>query len=201
MSGLQGQTTSEIQVNEPGTYTVIVTNTDGCSKVRTISVIPSNVATIESIDVVDATDNNTITINVSGEGDYEFALNDINGPYQDSNVFENVPPGFHTVYVRDKNDCGIVEDTVSVIGFPKFFTPNDDSYHDTWHVYGINTPNQYGSKIYIFDRYGKLLVQLNPQGPGWDGTFNGYPMPTSDYWFHVTLQDGREFRSHFTLKR
>ncbi len=196
-----GETTSEIQVNQPGTYIVTVTNTDGCSKVRTITVLPSNIATIESVDIVDATSNNTLTINVSGEGDYEYALDDINGPYQDSNIFENVAPGIHTVYVRDKNDCGVVEQIVSVIGFPKFFTPNGDSYNDTWQVYGVNNDFQSNSVIYIFDRYGKLLVKLDPQGIGWDGSFNGYAMPSSDYWFHVTLQDGRVFTSHFSLKR
>jgi gliding motility-associated-like protein len=142
-----------------------------------------------------------ITVFVSGEGDYEFSLNNINGPYQDSNVFENVPPGLHTVYVRDKNDCGIVEDIVSVIGFPKFLTPNGDGYHDTWQVYGLNHSSQIESIVYIFDRYGKLIKQLSPSGIGWDGTFNGQPLPSSDYWFHVKLQDGRTFKSHFTLKR
>lgn len=196
-----GQTTTDIQVNEPGIYTVAVTNTDGCSKVRTITVVPSNIATIESIEVVDATSNNTITVNVTGEGDYEFALDDINGPYQDSNFFENVAPGIHTVYVRDKNDCGIVEELVSVIGFPKFFTPNGDSYNDYWQVYGVSNLFQANSVIYIFDRYGKLLVELDPRGRGWDGNYNGYPMPSNDYWFHLTLQDGRVFTSHFALKR
>ena len=196
-----GETTTEIQVNEVENYTVIVTNTNGCSKQRTISIIPSNIATIQSFNVVDASSNNSITVNVSGEGDYEFAINTIYGPYQDSNLFENVKPGIHTIFVRDKNECGIIEGQVSVIGFPKFFTPNNDSYNDLWHVYGINTPNQSNSIVYIFDRFGKLIIQLDPRGPGWDGTFNGQPLPTSDYWFYVTLQDGRAFKSHFTLKR
>lgn len=196
-----GETTQEIFVNQPGTYTVTVSNANNCEKQRTITVLPSNIASIENIEVVDATSNNTITVLVSGEGDYEFALNDINGPYQDSNLFENVPPGLHTLFVRDKNNCGITEEIVSVIGFPKFFTPNNDGYNDTWHVYGINDPSQYESIIYIFDRYGKLLKQLRPQGPGWDGTFNGSRLPSNDYWFSVKLQDGRIFKSHFTLKR
>ena len=62
--------------------------------------------------------------------------------------------------------------------------------------------------IYIFDRYGKLLKQLSPSGAGWDGTYNGNPMPTSDYWFTVEYRetnDGsnakKQFKANFTLKR
>jgi gliding motility-associated-like protein len=195
-----GENTYEIEINGAGTYSVTVTNVNGCSKERTITVLPSNIATINNIDVVDATSNNIITVLVSGEGDYEFAIDNIIGPYQDGNVFENVSPGLHTVYIRDKNNCGIVENIVSVIGFPKFFTPNGDGYHDTWQVYGLNHSSQLESIVYIFDRFGKLVKQLSPTGIGWDGTFNGQPLPTSDYWFHVKLQDGRTFKSHFTLK-
>jgi gliding motility-associated-like protein len=196
-----GETSYEININASGTYSVTVTNANGCSKERTITVWPSNIATIDDVEVVDATSNNMITILISGEGDYEYSLNNINGPYQDSNVFENVPPGLHTIYVKDKNNCGIVEDIVSVIGFPKYLTPNGDGYHDTWQVYGLNHSSQIESIVYIFDRYGKLVKQLSPTGIGWDGTFNGQPLPSSDYWFHVKLQDGRVFKSHFTLKR
>ena len=196
-----GEDTYEIDINTAGTYTVSVTNGNGCAKNRTITVLPSNLATINTINVVDATSNNMITIIVSGEGDYEFALNNINGPYQDSNVFENVPAGLHTVYIKDKNNCGIVEDIVSVIGFPKYLTPNGDGYHDTWQVYGLNHSSQRESIVYIFDRFGKLVKELSPSGIGWDGSFNGQPLPSSDYWFHVKLQDGRVFKSHFTLKR
>ncbi|AXT20803.1 gliding motility-associated C-terminal domain-containing protein [Flavobacteriaceae bacterium AU392] len=196
-----GETTPEIQVNEIGIFTVTITNENMCSKLRTINVVPSNIATFENISVTDVSENNTITITVSGDGDYEYALDDINGPYQNENVFENVTPGIHTVYVRDRNNCGIVEDLVSVIGFPRFFTPNQDGTNDTWQVFGLNEQFQPNTIIFIFDRYGKLLKELNPLGAGWDGTFNGENLPTNDYWFQVTLQDGRLFTSHFTLKR
>ena len=166
-----------------------------------ITVLPSNQATINAITVEEASENNTVSIQVSGEGDYEFALDLSNSLYQDQNVFTNVLPGFHTVYVRDKNECGIVDKIVSVIGFPKYFTPNHDGYNDTWQVYGVSAQFQPNSVIYIFDRFGKLLKQLDPKGSGWDGTFNGNPLPTSDYWFSVTLDDGRIFNGHFTLKQ
>ena len=196
-----GETTSEIEINATGIYTVRVSNTNGCFKDRTITVLPSNVATITRIEVIDASQNNSISIFVSGEGHYEYALDDELGPYQDSNTFNNVLPGLHTVFVRDKNECGITEDLVSVIGFPKFFTPNNDTVNDFWQVYGITKQFQTNSIIYIFDRYGKLLIELDPLSPGWDGNYNGHKMPTSDYWFKVTLEDGRIFTNHFTLKR
>lgn len=201
-----GQNTYEIEINATGSYTVTATNINGCTKTRTITVEPSNIATIESIDIIDASQNNSITVLVSGEGQYEYALFDQNGnlyaPYQVSNYFTNITPGLYTVSVRDvKNNCGIVDDLVSVIGFPNVFTPNGDGTNDTWQVKGLSQQFQPNTKILIFDRYGKLVKQLNPLGPGWDGTYNGQLMPVNDYWFTVQLQDGRLFRSHFTLKR
>ena len=196
-----GENTEQIQINQAGIYTLTVTNDNNCYKTKSITIINSNIATIETIDIQDASQNNTVTIFASGEGDYEYSLDSELGPYQDENIFFNVQPGFHEVYVRDKNNCGIASELISVIGFPNFFTPNFDGYNDTWHVYGINTPEQSESEIYIFDRYGKLLKQLKSDSQGWDGTFNGNPMPSSDYWFYVKLNDNRIFRGHFTLKR
>ncbi len=196
-----GESTSEIEIDEAGTYTVDVSNINGCTKSRTITVLSSNIATIENIEVVDATQNNTISVLVSGEGDYEFALDNINGPYTDSSYFENVAGGIHTVYVRDKNNCGIAEELVSVIGFPRFFTPNNDGYNDTWQVKGVSSQFQPNTLIYIYDRYGKLITKIDPSGPGWNGFFNGRPLPNDDYWFAITLEDGRVYKDHFSLKR
>ncbi|WP_047544941.1 T9SS type B sorting domain-containing protein [Psychroserpens sp. Hel_I_66] len=197
-----GETTIDIEVNEIGTYTVEVAFVDGCSKIKTIEVLPSNVATIENIIVEDLSNNNSITILVSGEGEYQYALNNSEGIYQNSNTFNNVTAGIYTVYVKDvKNDCGIVSEDVSVIGYSKFFTPNGDTFNDTWQLKGISEQFQPNTEVYIFDRFGKLLYTLNSPFDAWDGTFNGKPLPTSDYWFSATLEDGRTFTNHFTLKR
>ncbi len=200
-----GQNSYNIDINEPGVYNVTITNTQGCSKTRTITVTSSNIATINRIDVLDATINNTITTHVSGTGIYEYALYDKNNsiisPYQSSNVFENVSPGIYTVYVKDiKNNCGEISKQVAVIGFPKVFTPNNDGFNDTWQIVGVSAMFYPNTKISIYNRYGKLLKQLAPLGHGWDGLFNGQLLPSDDYWFEVKLEDGRIFKRHFSLK-
>ncbi len=196
-----GETTIEIEVNEPRTYTVTVSNVAGCSKERRVIVLPSGTPTSIDFEITDTSENNTITVLANGPGDYEYALEDIDVFYQDSNVFENVRPGIYTVFIRDKNGCGVSTDMVSVVGFPKFFTPNGDGQNDFWQVKGISDQFQANSKILIYDKYGKLMKELNPLGSGWDGTYNGAPVANSDYWFTVTLKDGRQFSSHFALKR
>ncbi|MEM0575770.1 T9SS type B sorting domain-containing protein [Flavobacterium polysaccharolyticum] len=198
---LAGQTSYTLDVNSEGVYTVEVVAAQGCSRTRTIKVTLSDIAKIESVEIVDLTDVNKVTINVSGQGDYEYSLDDATGPFISSNVFENIPSGIHTIYVNDKNRCGIVSKEVAVIGAPKYFTPNGDGYNDYWNVKGTNTLSNSKSVIRIFDRHGKLLKQIFPNSNGWDGTFNGQSLPSDDYWFTVVLEDGREIKGHFALKR
>ena len=88
--------------------------------------------------------------------------------------------------------------------YPRYFTPNGDGYHDTWNIPALSV--QLGSRILIFDRYGKLLKQISPAGDGWDGTYNGQKMPTTDYWFlleynDLTTGEPKQLRAHFSLKR
>ena len=190
-----------LDVNQEGTYTVEVTTVLGCSRIRTIKVTASDIASITSIDVVDLADTNTVTVNVTGKGIYEYSLDSPFGPFQDSNFFDNVTADIHIVYINDKNGCGSVSKTIAVVGVPKFFTPNGDGYNDYWNVKGLNANFNGKSIIYIFNRFGKLLKQIIPTDQGWDGTFTGQPLPSDDYWYTVKLEDGREVKGHFSLKR
>lgn len=194
-------TSETINVNEVGTYTVIVTHPDGCSATRDIIVEPKDTAFVESVSVSGVAPNNSITITVSGVGDYEFALDDSNGIYQDSNTFTTISAGEHIAYIRDKNGCGTVEELIYVLGFPSYFTPNGDYYNETWMPLGVDLDFKATMIIQIFDRYGKLLKQINPQSQGFNGTFNGENLPSSDYWFVVHFSNGKTYRGHFALVR
>ncbi len=192
-----GETTPRIDISAPNTYTVTVTNTDGCEATKIFIISPSGVATITSIDVQDFSGNqNTVQINYTGLGDYLFSLD--GNYFQNSPIFTNVEPGEYLVIVKDTNGCGTVTQQIFVLDYPRFFTPNGDGFNDFWEIKNFNQPN---SKIYIFNRYGKLIKEIVPNQKGWDGTFSGSLLPSSDYWFSLFLENGRIIKGHFALKR
>jgi gliding motility-associated-like protein len=200
---IEGATGSSLQVMAPGVYSVIATSlATGCSSEPTpAEVLASEPAAINFTVSMAFSSTNSITINANGVGgNYEYSLD--GSPFQDSPTFDNVASGIHSVTVRDKNGCGSVTDTVLVINYPKFFTPNGDGYNDTWNI--VDLKEQVKATIYIYDRYGKFIAQLFPNKKGWDGLYNGQQMPSSDYWFTVTYEEDnqtKEFKSHFSLKR
>ena len=141
----------------------------------------------------------TVTIFVTGNGVYEYSID--GSAFQTSNVFTVSEGGFYTCVVRDiGNDCGFDTESFIVVSFPSFFTPNSDTFNDTWTVKGIsNYPN---AEIKIFDRFGKLMFVINNENPSWDGTFNGKIVPASDYWYIAKINESfPENRGHFSLKR
>lgn len=193
------QTSPTITISSAGTYVVTITNADGCTKTKTFIIVNSEVATITNIAVNDFEEQLTATISVSGSGDYEYSLDGTN--FQDSHIFNLLNSGEYTIYVKDKNGCGMVSETFYALSYPKFFTPNNDSFNDTWYIKNLNKKGLENSKIYIFDRFGKLLKQINPNKNGWNGILDGKPLPSSDYWFVLELTNGKTVKGHFSLIR
>ncbi|MDR6968960.1 gliding motility-associated-like protein [Flavobacterium arsenatis] len=187
---------------ELGVYEVTVTNTiSGCSNTTSCEVFASSTAEATATVGEDFSQNQTITVNVTGgSGVYLFQLN--HGVPQESNVFPYAYQGEYTITVIDKNSCQDLEFTIFALNYPRFFTPNGDGYNDTWGIKGLTDLN---AKTYIFDRFGKMVKFLNASGEEWDGTLNGNQLPSTDYWFLLEYKnrDGldKEFKAHFSMKR
>ena len=215
---------SVITINQAGTYqlTITATHDDGMGPITTCTytaeVVYEEISApvFEAVVVEDSFNPGGLytveVVNITSQGifdplsDFEFAID--NGPFQTSTTFTGVTPGTHTVFGRRVGeDCSVYEVEIGIIDYPRFFTPNNDDFHDTWNIIGIGVDPNLNAKIFIFDRYGKLIKQLSPTSIGWDGTFNGQPMPSSDYWFRVEFTEPdelgtqRTFTGHFTLKR
>jgi gliding motility-associated-like protein len=196
-----GDTTSSILIDSSGIYEVEAAIDHGvieCITSAQVNIVESTAPVIEDIIINDWTrDKNSIEVVVSGNGEYEFSL-DGEG-FQSSNIFTNLDRYSYEVIVRDTNGCGEAREQVRLLNYPAFFTPNNDGFNDRWQI--INANAEPDSIIFIYDRYGRLIKQLSPLEAGWDGTFNGIDLPSSDYWFTFKRSNGEVLKGHFSLKR
>ena len=201
-AALAGETDGVLIADAGGSYGVTVTDlTTGCENSQNTTVRVSGPPANYAYTITPYFDDNyTVTVTADGPDEYWFAIDD--GPFQDRGLFEPVAPGPHTLTIAERTGCGQIVVDIYVVGYPRYFTPNSDGINDTWNIVGgTEVP---GSKLYIFDRFGKLIKEIDPQGAGWDGTYNGTPLPSSDYWFQVEYEQNgipAKFRSHFSLKR
>jgi gliding motility-associated-like protein len=197
-----GEKTFGITVYDAGVYTVVAKNNYGnfsCESLpKSITVNKSGKPIFEKFETADWTvDNNSLAVFVSGYGSWLYSLDGIN--YQTENTFYDLKADLYKVYIKDDNGCGEIDKDVVLLNYAKFFTPNGDGINDKWFVkFSKLEP---ALTVYIFDRYGKLITGLDANNPGWDGTYNGEPLPSTDYWFVVNRQDGKVFKGHFSMKR
>ncbi|MCR5498392.1 MAG: T9SS type B sorting domain-containing protein, partial [Paludibacteraceae bacterium] len=119
--------------------------------------------------------------------------------------FDNIPFGVHTMHVTDFFGCEtsrIFQLDPPEIVIPDHFTPNGDGVSDNWIVPGLAEVYP-ASVVSIYDRYGKMLAQFfGAETSGWDGTYNGKALPSTDYWYQIDIEEiNRQYVGHFTLIR
>jgi len=203
---------AQVDISETGNYIYEAYNFSldpslgiECSSFREFNVIATDgLVTIDNVNVNEVSGGLEILIEISGSGNFEYSIVSANGPFQDSNFFENAPFDTSTVYARDKNGCGNAEYRIRQLSsniFPSFFTPNSDGFHDFWQYQPQSSHNFIIEAIYIYSQYGKLLKQLNAYGEGWNGTLNGKLLPNSDYWYSAKASNGKIYKGHFSLIR
>ncbi|MCF2874350.1 MULTISPECIES: T9SS type B sorting domain-containing protein [unclassified Tenacibaculum] len=210
-------TNSIYKASDAGTYKVEAFTNNSlteapCSGYNTFTVTTSSKALIVNIVPIDDTLNdNSITITVEGDGNYEYALNNSNsyntGIENLTYTFSNLAIGIYTISIRDKNGCGITNsDEIPIIFFQKHCTPNQDGIYDTWKILGIDNDFFQSVSVNIYNRYGKRVAVIPSKNhKGWGGIYNGKQLPSTDYWYHATLVDKygktRIKKSHFALLR
>jgi len=199
--------TSTYLATEKGDYTVSATDMQsGCSNQAFAKVESSKMASDFIMNASeDFAETGFVKVEViGGTGPFLFQLDD--NPFQESNIFDQLPSGDYVITVKDAK-CTFISKPVTILEYPRFFTPNNDGFNDYWNI--PNYRNFFQAQIQIFDRYGKLIKEITPLDQGWNGTHAGNLMPASDYWFtlnyKVKEQNGnlksKTFKSHFSLKR
>ncbi len=194
------QLTADFTNMTPGDHYLTIAHANGCMTTYefTIEAYEPLTLTLENNNI-----NQITAIAEGGVEDYTFYFNDIdNGT---DNTFYINRTDTYTVTVVDQNGC---EATAEIfmefidVEFPNFFTPDGDGLNDIWIPDNIEGFPDVLIKIY--DRYGRVVEEMSRNVEGWDGNYDGKPLPTGDYWYVVQLQgeqDDREFVGHFTLYR
>ncbi len=139
----------------------------------------------------------------SGYGTEPFMYKVDNEEFTGENPLTVKRYGLHTYTVKDVNGCEASQKATldaPAINPPPYFTP-DENERSTWEVPGL-AESYPDAVISIYDRFGKKLVEMKATEGGWDGTYNGKKMPTTDYWYEINVEEiDKIYVGHFTLLR
>jgi gliding motility-associated-like protein len=192
-----GNGTFDPDEDSPGTYTYTLSNNCGLVTSEVTIFLDANV-TINNYEIItsDFNDNTFLEIDIMEEGDFEYSIDGVN--FIHDNRFLNLPGGEYMVFAKEVDGCRNLTDSIVILDFMRFFTPNGDGFNEYWSIKGFEGENY---EVNIYDRYGKLLMIFGPSDKGWDGVYNGKAMPSDDYWFKIHMENGKIYANHFSLIR
>jgi gliding motility-associated-like protein len=181
----------------------MTTSLYGCNNYAelTIQTRPSSLSSVPSsnpiINAFSGSENSVELIPPTTTEVYEYSLDGVN--YQVSPLFKGLLSGIYNAYIRNISNCQYLTYPIIILDYPRFFTPNGDGLNDVWQIKNLDLFPK--STITIFNRYGKLIKELQENDPSWDGDNNGNKLQTDDYWFQLDFGDGNKIKGHFSLKR
>ncbi|MGB6083295.1 choice-of-anchor L domain-containing protein [Moheibacter sp.] len=190
-------TQNTVSFESEGTYTLeVIGDLNECSAKREIEVIFDTQPIITNIEV----NENTVIISATGAlAPYQYSID--NGlTWSNNYILQSVPGGIYDLIVKSKYGCISEAKTFGVLGVPNLITPNGDGKNDVWEIRALEAyPDAH---IRIFDRYGKMFVD-RPLTTDfkWDGKYLGNPVPSGDYWYIITVEEGKSVSGHITVRR
>lgn len=190
-------TTKELRnVKTAGVYSLMVTASNNCTFTTEVNVKMYEVPVIAKL----LPNGNSYTVIATGSKKILYSLDGIN--YQDGNVFNNLPYGVITFYVKfEGSDCLGIPKKGLVLNIRNAFSPNDDGINDTWIIDDLNVFDGQKTNLKVFNRFKeKIFEQESATRLEWDGKTLGRVVSTDAYWYVLTLADGRVFTGWVLVK-
>jgi gliding motility-associated-like protein len=193
-----GDNASTIFVNSPGTYSVTVTEPNGCTATESMNLLiycidPVVTATPDTV-IVNNPSQLTVTTNYDSTFRYSWIPNT---SLSDSSIANPIAtPTSSVLYVVTLTDPihGCI-DTASITvyiqpngfyAFPDAFTPNGDGINDEF--YPVINEGVTIEEFRIFNRWGNMVYN-SPNKPGWNGKFGGSDQMIGSYVYYVKLSN------------
>ena len=190
-----------------GTYSIIVTDANGCPQTQTVTVpggappianfnfTPSVVSSLDPQVYFTDASSGVITAWYWNFGDIASGNFDSSSTQNPSHVYSN--PGVYCITLIIGNPSGTCKDTIvkcltveapSTFYIPNTFTPNKDGHNEMFMAYGTYIAEFH---MYIFDRWGNLIFESNDINLGWNGTVNnnGVTVQEDVYVWKVRITD------------
>ncbi|WP_299002048.1 T9SS type B sorting domain-containing protein [uncultured Tenacibaculum sp.] len=187
-----------------GYYVAATHTTTGCNESSMST--PISIEDIQPLTMtIDDSVKNTLIANADfGLPPYEYSVD--GGDFGFDNEFLILQTKDYTITVRDARGCEV---TLTVRGeyisifVPNLFSPDGDGDNDYW--YPREVEDYHDIKVFIYDRYARKIINFQGIQQGWDGTYDGRPLPSGDYWYTIYFKElsGQEKKimGHFTLYR
>lgn len=180
-----------------GTYTLTLTNKQGCTYTTTFKVLNEETPRIVSL----TGKNDYYTIKAEGIPGKKIVYRKNSEPWQDSNVFYNLEAGDYTFYVKyADSDCYGDSIKGKIFNLKNAFSPNGDGINDYWVLSGLDVFSN-NSTLQIFDKYGNMVYkEVSNTEFKWDGKANSRVLNSDTYWFIITAGDERIYKGWIYLK-
>jgi gliding motility-associated-like protein len=187
---------------ETTTYHVFMKRGDVCEAEDQATVTVTTNPVIASIDSVGYRDVDIVMDLSFGTPAFRYSID--GGEWTENTHLTGLKYTAHTILVEDANGCSLLDTFVvkdPALEFPNWFSPNADGEFENWTVPGIQETYP-EAEFTIYDRWGKKLVEFKGSDDGWDGSYNGVAMPSTDYWYECVVREiDKVYTGHFTLIR
>ena len=194
------ETSELISIQNPGAYSVQVTDYNNCQQDVAIAIDPISPVQLDFVtQAVSCVDNNDGSVEVFPTGGYEpYTYSWSN--YTEEALNSEIQSGFYRVTVIDNNGCEYYQEVevpssdLSCITAYSAFSPNGDQNNDYWHIDNIELYpdalvevfNRWGDRVYSTKKY------INAWEGAWQGMYENNPLPSATYYYVITLNNDEE---------
>jgi len=210
---MTGETNPTLGNVATGTYSVLITDTNGCTVAAsatsfTINGSPAVVASITP-PLSQGPGPLTVTFSNGTSGATVYGWNFGNGQtstQQTPGAVTYNTPGTYTVFLLASNggcldtaSALVIIDTPVLITVPNIFSPNGDGINDGWFITTIGIRDLH---VDIFNRWGQLVYQLLAPNDVWNGIMNNGNNASEGTYYYImdaTGYDGKTYKSHGSL--
>ncbi|WP_162996649.1 gliding motility-associated C-terminal domain-containing protein [Mucilaginibacter celer] len=203
VDGLSSPTsgTTTASPSQTTVYTVTVTNNNGCTdqKSVTVTVLPPPTIVLSPKEIIVEGQSIVLDAKPSNADTYSWTPTEgLSDPTSPNPIASPTHDITYTLTATSGIGCGTTTADVFVRVYKKIiihttFSPNGDGVNDTWEIEALETYPQ--SQLKVYNRNGQQVFSSTGYSKPWNGGYNGYVLPSGTYYYIIDLKNGSPLQS------